>query len=93
LAKPNKEVDKSGRSTKNIVYRDVLEGWGRCVLPWFVCTYAFVSIYLLLDITFFIFYYLQFLIRWDYISMKEEWCPCELNSLYWCRFFSVMMYL
>lgn len=26
LAKPNKEVDKSGRSTKNIVYRDVLEG-------------------------------------------------------------------
>ena len=26
LAKPNTEVDKSGRSTKNIVYRDVLEG-------------------------------------------------------------------
>src|SRR5664279_2998644 len=25
LAKPNKEVDKSGKSTKNIVYRDVLE--------------------------------------------------------------------
>ena len=26
LAKPNKEVDKTGKSTKNIVYRDVLEG-------------------------------------------------------------------
>ena len=26
LAKPNREVDKSGRSTKNIVYIDVLEG-------------------------------------------------------------------
>jgi ATP-dependent DNA helicase PIF1 len=26
LAKPNKDIDKSGRSTKNIVYRDVLEG-------------------------------------------------------------------
>jgi ATP-dependent DNA helicase PIF1 len=26
LAKPNNEVDKSGKSTKNIVYRDVLEG-------------------------------------------------------------------
>ena len=25
LAKPNQEVDKSGKSTKNIVYRDVLE--------------------------------------------------------------------
>jgi ATP-dependent DNA helicase PIF1 len=25
LAKPNKEIDKSGKSTKNIVYRDVLE--------------------------------------------------------------------
>ncbi len=25
LAKPNKEVDKSGKSTKNIVYRDILE--------------------------------------------------------------------
>lgn len=29
LAKPNKEVDKSGKSTKNIVYRDVLEGCGQ----------------------------------------------------------------
>ncbi|KAM3330338.1 hypothetical protein ACQJBY_026944 [Aegilops geniculata] len=26
LAKPNKQIDKSGKSTKNIVYRDVLEG-------------------------------------------------------------------
>jgi hypothetical protein len=26
LAKPNNEVDKSGKSTKNIVYRDVLQG-------------------------------------------------------------------
>jgi ATP-dependent DNA helicase PIF1 len=26
LAKPSKDVDKSGKSTKNIVYRDVLEG-------------------------------------------------------------------
>jgi hypothetical protein len=26
LATPNKDIDKSGRSTKNIVYRDVLEG-------------------------------------------------------------------
>jgi ATP-dependent DNA helicase PIF1 len=26
LAKPNKDIDKSGKSTKNIVYRDVLEG-------------------------------------------------------------------
>lgn len=29
LAKPNKDVDKSGKSTKNIVYTDVLEGSGR----------------------------------------------------------------
>uniref|UniRef100_A0A8I6XC35 DNA helicase Pif1-like 2B domain-containing protein n=1 Tax=Hordeum vulgare subsp. vulgare TaxID=112509 RepID=A0A8I6XC35_HORVV len=28
LAKPNKEVDKSGKSTKNIVYRDVLRDEG-----------------------------------------------------------------
>ena len=26
LAKPNKEIDPSGKRTKNIVYRDVLEG-------------------------------------------------------------------
>jgi ATP-dependent DNA helicase PIF1 len=26
LAKPNKDIDKSGKSTKNIVYRDVLDG-------------------------------------------------------------------
>jgi ATP-dependent DNA helicase PIF1 len=32
LAKPNKEIDKSGKSTKNIVYRDVLERSGRCVI-------------------------------------------------------------
>jgi hypothetical protein len=35
LAKPNKEVDKSRKSTKNIVYRDVLERWERCLL-WFI---------------------------------------------------------
>jgi ATP-dependent DNA helicase PIF1 len=29
LAKPNKEIDKSRKSTKNIVYRDVLELWVR----------------------------------------------------------------
>jgi hypothetical protein len=37
LAKPNKEVDKSGKSTKNIVYRDVLKGWGRWVIIRFIC--------------------------------------------------------
>ena len=26
LAKPNKEIDQTGKSTKNIVYRDVLKG-------------------------------------------------------------------
>jgi hypothetical protein len=33
LAKPNKDIDPTGKSTKNIVYRDVLEGWTRFVLP------------------------------------------------------------
>jgi ATP-dependent DNA helicase PIF1 len=33
LAKPNKDIDPTGKSTKNIVYRDVLEETSKFSLP------------------------------------------------------------
>jgi hypothetical protein len=65
LAKPNNEVDKSGKSTKNIVYRDVLEGWSRCVILKFICIYVLVSTTTFKNPTFF---YLQILMRLNHID-------------------------
>ena len=31
-AKPNNDIDPTGKSTKNIVYRDVLEGWNGVII-------------------------------------------------------------
>lgn len=57
LAKPNKEVDKSGKSTKNIVYRDVLRDEGGALFHYlFAHMNMLIYLKLLLHLTLIVFH-------------------------------------
>jgi hypothetical protein len=84
LAKPKEELDPTGKSTKNIVYKEVLNWWLTVGIlkPFYQSSCEYILSGLVLDIFIFRhvgkpFYFLGFICYFIYfvcISIKVRWC-------------------